>query len=148
MLTITLIAVGKMKERFFVDACAEYEKRLRAYCQFRLIELPEQRTRAQEAEQVRAKIPKGAWLCAFTPEGKKLSSEGFAALIDAKQAGGVSNLCFLIGSSEGIDEELKKSADFQLSVSDMTFPHHLFRVIACEQIYRAMSILAGAKYHK
>ncbi len=148
MMPVTLIAVGRLKERFYADACAEYEKRLRAYGGVRIVELPEGKTRAAEADAVRARIPKGAWLCVFTPEGEKRSSEGFAALLEKAALNGRPSACFLIGSSEGIDDTLKKQADFRLSVSDMTFPHHLFRVMALEQIYRAQSILAGSKYHK
>ena len=148
MFSITLIAVGKLKEKFYLEACKEYEKRLKGFCEIKILELPELRTRAEEADAVRAKVPKGAWLCVFTPEGKKLSSEGLAdKLADVKNAG-KSAACFVIGSSEGMDESLKNQADFRLSVSDMTFPHHLFRVMALEQIYRAESIQAGTKYHK
>ena len=147
MAAITLIAVGKLKESFYVQACAEYEKRLQAFGGVRVVELPEGKSRAAEATAVRAKIPKGAWLGAFTPEGKKYSSEGFAALLEKTEMSG-RPLCFLIGSSEGIDPSLKAQADAQISVSDMTFPHHLFRVMALEQLYRARSISAGGKYHK
>ena len=147
MAGLTLIAVGKLKEKFYMEACAEYEKRLGAFGGVRVIELPEGKTRAAEAEAIRAKLPKNAWLAVFTPEGKKYSSEGFAALIAKTEMEG-RPLCFLIGSSEGMDESLKAQADAKISVSDMTFPHHLFRVMALEQLYRARSILAGGKYHK
>lgn len=146
-MAVNLIAVGKLKERFYADACAEYEKRLGAYGGVRVTELPEGRSRAAEADAVRARIPKGAWVCAFTPEGKKVTSEGFAELIARAELAG-RPVCFLIGSSEGLDERLKAEADARVSVSDMTFPHHLFRVMALEQIYRARTILAGGKYHK
>lgn len=148
MFSITLIAVGKLKEKFYLEACKEYEKRLKGFCDIRIIELPELRTRAEEADSIRAKVPKGAWMCTFTPEGKKLSSEAFAQKLTEVKNSGRSSACFIIGSSEGIDESIKKQADFRLSVSDMTFPHHLFRVMALEQIYRAESIQAGMKYHK
>lgn len=146
-MAITLIAVGKLKEKFYAAACAEYEKRMQAYGGVKIIELPEGRSRALEAEAVRAKLPKNAHLCVFTPEGKSVSSEDFAAFISRVEQSG-RPLCFLIGSSEGIDDTLKNQADTRLSVSAMTFPHHLFRVIALEQIYRAKTILAGGKYHK
>lgn len=154
----TLLAMGKLKERFYLDASAEYVKRLGA--DFRLIELPEVRlpdapsaaqiaaALSQEAALIRAKIPKGAWFCVFTPEGKLLSSEQLAQTVKNVRLNGKSNLCFLIGSSFGMDESLKAQADFRLSVSPMTFPHHLMRVMALEQIYRAESILAGTRYHK
>lgn len=154
----TLLAMGKLKERFYLDASAEYVKRLGA--DFRLIELPEVRlpdapsaaqiaaALSQEAALIRAKIPKSAWFCVFTPEGKLLSSEQLAQTVKNVRLNGKSNLCFLIGSSFGMDESLKAQADFRLSVSPMTFPHHLMRVMALEQIYRAESILAGTRYHK
>ena len=143
MFSITLICMGKLKERFYTEAAAEYAKRLRAYCDFQLIELPECRLPEdpndtqiaqglqKEAELIRAKLPKGCFFCVLTPEGKLRSSA-----------------CFLIGSSFGIAPELKKLADLQLSMSKMTFPHHLARVMALEQLYRAEAIQAGSKYHK
>ena len=136
MFAITLLCVGKLK------------KRLSGYCACRVIELPEGRSRAQEAEALRSKIPKGAWLCVFTPEGKKRSSEQLAQQLCQVKLSGKSAACFVIGGSEGLSEDLKQQADLQLSVSDMTFPHHLFRVMALEQLYRAETIQAGSPYHK
>ncbi|MDD3165055.1 MAG: 23S rRNA (pseudouridine(1915)-N(3))-methyltransferase RlmH [Oscillospiraceae bacterium] len=148
MFDLTLLCVGKLKEKFYLDACAEYQKRLGAFCTCRVLELPEGRTRAEEADALRAKTPKGAWVCVFTPEGKKCSSPQLAETLAAVKTAGKSAACFVIGGSEGIDEAFKRAADFRLSVSDMTFPHHLFRVMALEQLYRAESIQAGTKYHK
>lgn len=160
MEAVRVLALGKLKEPFYLQAAAEYAKRLAGYCKFSLTELPEYRlpedpSPAQiadglqrEAQTVREKLPKGAWLCVLTPEGKKLSSEGFAKAIDAARLAGKSQLCFLLGSSFGIAPELKAMADLRLSFSDMTFPHHLARVMLLEQIYRAENILAGTKYHK
>lgn len=157
---LTLITVGKLKEPFYKSAVAEYEKRMKAYGGIHIIELPEVKlpenpSRAQiegalkkEAESVRQKLPKNGWLCILTPEGKLLSSEEMAKKFEAVRTGGKSELVFLIGSSFGIDAELKKQGDFRLSMSPMTFPHHLARVMVLEQIYRAESILAGSKYHK
>lgn len=157
---LTLIAMGKLKERFYLDASAEYVKRLGAFGEFRLIELPEARLPddpspaqiaaglAAEAALIRAKLPKGAWFCVFTPEGKLLSSEALAQMLGNVRLSGKSNAVFLIGSSFGIDPGIKAQADFRLSVSPMTFPHHLMRVMALEQLYRAESILAGTRYHK
>ena len=157
---LTLIVTGKLKEPFYRQACAEYEKRLKAYGGIRIIELPEVRlpdnpSRAQidgalkkEAEAVRQKLPKNAWLCILTPEGKLLSSEALAEKLASVRGGGKSELVFLMGSSYGIDGALKAQGDFRLSMSPMTFPHHLCRVMALEQIYRAESILSGSKYHK
>jgi len=129
-------------------------------CKFELIELPECRLPddpngtqiaaglAREAEQIEAKLPRGAWFCVLTPEGTELSSEGLAERLQAEKLNGRSAACFLIGSSFGIDARIKRMADFRLSFSKMTFPHHLMRVMALEQLYRAESILAGTKYHK
>ena len=160
MFEITLIAMGKLKEKFYLSAAAEYEKRMKGYCQFRLIELPEVRLPEnpsvaeisagleKEAELIFSKIPKGAWFCVFTPEGKLLSSENFAAKMQEVKLSGKSSACFLIGSSFGMSPRVKERADFKLSMSPMTFPHHLARVMVLEQLYRAEAIQAGSKYHK
>ncbi len=160
MFSITLLAMGKLKEKFYIQAVEEYVKRLSGYCRFQLIELPEYRLPenpspaqiaeglAREAQLIREKLPKGAWFCVLTPEGKKLSSEGFARLLAEQKTAGRSAACFLLGSSFGIAPELKAQADLKLSFSDMTFPHHLARVMLLEQLYRAESIQAGSRYHK
>lgn len=157
---LTLIALGKLKESFYQSAAAEYEKRLRAYGGIRVLELPEVRlpenpspaqidgALKKEADLVRQHLGKGCWLCIFTPEGKLLSSPALAETLSVVRSGGRSDLTFLIGSSYGIHKSLKAQGDFLLSVSPMTFPHHLFRVMALEQLYRAESICAGSKYHK
>ena len=160
MFNITVLAMGKLKEKFYIQAVEEYAKRLSGYCKLELIELPEYRlpdnpSPAQIAEglsregaAIREKLPKGAWFCVLTPEGKKLSSEGFAAALAEVKNSGRSAACFLLGSSFGIAPELKAQADLKLSFSDMTFPHHLARVMLLEQLYRAESIQAGSRYHK
>ena len=160
MFEITLITMGKLKEQFYTSAAAEYEKRLKGFCQFKLIELPEARlpdnpSRAdidaglnKEAEQILSNIPKNCWFCVFTPEGKLLSSENFAQKLKEVKLSGKSSACFLIGSSFGISKRIKDRSDFQLSMSPMTFPHHLARIMVMEQIYRAEAIQAGSKYHK
>ena len=160
MFDITLITVGKLKEKFYLSATTEYEKRIKGYCQFRIIELPEYRlpdspspaeisaALEKEADTILAKIPKGAWFCALTPEGKLLSSERLAETIRGVKLSGKSSACFLIGSSFGISPRLKAMADLKLSISPMTFPHHLARVMVLEQLYRAEAIQAGSKYHK
>ena len=102
----------------------------------------------KESEIILSKIPKGAWVCIFTPEGTLLSSEQLAEKISSIKLSGKSSACFLIGSSFGISEKIKKIADFKLSMSPMTFPHHLARVMVLEQLYRAEAIQAGSKYHK
>ena len=160
MFDITLITMGKLKEKFYISAAEEYAKRLGAYCRFKLLELPEQRLPEEpslaeisvglekEADLILSKIPKGAWLCVFTPEGKELTSEGFAQKLKEVKLSGKSSACFLIGSSFGMAQRIKDKADFRLSMGPMTFPHHLARVMVLEQIYRAEAIQAGSKYHK
>ena len=160
MFNITLIAMGKLKEKFYLSAAAEYEKRLKGYCQFNLIELPEVRlpdnpshaeisaALEKEADTIVEKIPKGAWFCTLTPEGKMLSSEDLADKMRTVKLSGKNSVCFLIGSSFGMAQRMKEMADFRLSMSPMTFPHHLARVMVLEQIYRAEAIQAGSKYHK
>ena len=160
VVNITVIAMGKLKEKFYIQAVEEYAKRLSVFCKFQLMELPEYRLPedpspaqiadglAREAQLIREKLPKGAWFCVLTPEGKKLSSEGLADTLAQVKNSGKSQLCFLLGSSFGIDPGIKAMADLRLSFSDMTFPHHLARVMLLEQIYRAESIQAGSRYHK
>ena len=160
MFSITLITVGRLKEKFYTSAAEEYAKRLKAYAKFDLIELAEQRlpevpSPAQveaglkkEGEQILAKVPKGAWLCVMSPEGRLLSSEQLADTLAGVKSGGKSSACFVIGSSFGLAPEVKQRADLLLSMSKMTFPHHLARVMVLEQLYRAEAIQAGSKYHK
>ena len=160
MFDITLICMGKLKEKFYLSAASEYEKRLKGYCNFHLIELPEVRLPEnpspaeiaagleKEADSILAKIPKGSWFCVFTPEGKLLSSEQVAEKLREVKLSGKSSACFLIGSSFGMAPRIKQMADFKLSMSPMTFPHHLARIMVMEQIYRAEAIQSGSKYHK
>ena len=160
MFEITLISMGKLKEKFYLSAAAEYEKRMKGYCQFKILELPEVRLPddpspaeiaaglEKEADLIFSKIPKGAWFCVLTPEGKLLSSEALAEKLAEVKLSGKSSACFLIGSSFGMAPRVKAKADFRLSMSPMTFPHHLARVMVLEQLYRAEAIQAGSKYHK
>ena len=160
MFNITLIVMGKLKEKFYLSAAEEYAKRLKGYCEFNLCELPEYRLPddpspaeiaaglEKEAESIFSKIPKGAWFCVFTPEGKTLSSEVFAQKLKDVKLSGKSSACFLIGSSFGISPKVKEKADFKLSMGPMTFPHHLARIMVLEQLYRVEAIQAGSKYHK
>ena len=160
MFEMTLITMGKLKEKFYISAAAEYEKRLKGYCQFKLLELPESRLPdnpspaeisaglEKEADLIISKIPKGAWFCVLTPEGKMLSSEAMADKLRDVKNSGKSSACFLIGSSFGMAQRIKEKADFKLSMSPMTFPHHLARIMVLEQLYRAEAIQAGSKYHK
>ena len=160
MFTITLITVGKLEEKCYLSAAEEYKKRLQGFCNLQLLELPESKLSdnpspaevvaglEKEADSILTKIPKGAWFCVFTPEGKLLSSEALAEKISNVKISGKSNACFLIGSSFGISQRIKDIADFKLSMSPMTFPHHLARIMVLEQLYRAESIQSGSKYHK
>ena len=160
MFDITLITMGKLKEKFYISAAQEYTKRLSGYCHFTLVELPESRLPEnpspaeiaagleKEAETILARIPKSSWFCVFTPEGKELSSEKFAEKMKDVKLSGKSSAIFLIGSSFGMAPKVKERADFRLSMGPMTFPHHLARIMVLEQLYRAETIQAGSKYHK
>ena len=160
MLAVKLICVGKMKEKHLVSAYAEYEKRLGGYCRFELVELPEQRLSddpsekeiaaalEKEAAEIEKQIPAGAAVVAMCVEGTQKSSPELAQQIQNWANAGKSKICFLVGGSFGMSDTIKKKADLRLSVSKMTFPHHLFRVMLSEQIYRAFTILEGTRYHK
>ena len=160
MFDITLITMGKLKEKFYISAAQEYTKRLSGYCHFTLVELPESRLPEnpssaeiavgleKEAETILARIPKSSWFCVFTPEGKELSSEKFAEKMKDVKLSGKSSAIFLIGSSFGMAPKVKERADFRLSMGPMTFPHHLARIMVLEQLYRAEAIQSGSKYHK
>ena len=160
MLSIGLICVGRMRESHYIAAFSEYEKRLKPYCRFELTELAEVRLPqepspaeiaaglSKEAAEIEKNIPSGAYLVALCIEGKQLGSEEFSALMQKCALEGRSKLCFVIGSSYGLDSCIKKRADFRLSMSEMTFPHHLARVMLAEQIYRGIMINENSKYHK
>ena len=160
MCGITLICVGKLKEKYYGDAFAEYQKRLGAFCRFELEEIPEQRlgddpggreiaaALEKEAAEIEKRIPTGAAVVALCVEGKSMSSPALAAQMKNWMNTGKSRICFIVGGSFGMSERIKARADLKLSVSEMTFPHHLFRVMLAEQIYRAFSILEGSRYHK
>ncbi len=160
MTELSIICVGRMKEKFYIDAAAEYQKRLSPYCRLAITELPEVRlppspSEAQidaallkEALAVRARLPVNASLAALCVEGRLLSSEELAEMLRSWQVSSARHITFLIGSSNGIHESLKAEARERISLSPMTFPHHLARVMLLEQLYRAFSILNGGKYHK
>lgn len=159
MLTVQIICVGKLKEAYWRDACAEYAKRLQAFCRFAITELPESRlpenpSPAQIAAALNNEGEKilsastGSARIALCIEGKQLSSEQLAEKINIISVNGASAISFLIGSSFGLSDEVKKVCDFQLSMSPMTFPHQLARVMLCEQVYRAFQINNHGKYHK
>lgn len=152
MLRVKLIAVGKLKEAFWADACREYQKRLSALCKFEWCELPEEPDRPdaleREAVRIEAALPKDGFVIALCIEGREMSSEKLADTVQELQNRGISQLTLVIGSSCGMSPQIKQRADLRLSMSPMTFPHHLARVMVLEQIYRALSINAGSKYHK
>ena len=141
MLRVSVICQGRLKEPYYIAACQEYLKRLGVYCKAEVTELAED-------GDVMPRIPKGAYVIALCIEGDKFSSPALAERLAALAGRGVSRVCFLIGGSEGLPAAAKERADMRLSMSDMTFPHHLARVMLLEQLYRAFSINAGAKYHK
>lgn len=160
MVRVKIICTGKLKERFYREASAEYEKRLRGYCAAEIVELPEERLPEQpspaeiaaalrrEAERVQKHLPARAYTVVLTPEGSRTDSAGMAALLAEGERIGSGTVAFIIGSSFGLDADLKAAAHCRLSMSDMTFPHHLARVMLLEQIYRGFSIRAGGKYSK
>lgn len=155
MQKMTILCTGKLKEKFYLDAAAEYVKRLSRFCKLEIIELPEDPSPAQieaalskEADAVRAKLPNGCLVIAMCVEGRERSSEELARYLADSAAQGASHIVFLIGSSFGMHESLKRQAALRLSMSPMTFPHHLLRVMLLEQIYRAYQINAGSRYHK
>lgn len=161
MMRIELHCVGRLKDTHYINACLEYAKRLSGYAQVKITEYPEvrlpddpsqaeiERALKTESESLLSSLPdKNAFIVALCIEGKMLSSEALADRIDRVATQGGSSLCFVIGGSNGLHEEVKRRADLRLSMSPMTFPHTLARVMIMEQIYRAFSILKGTKYHK
>ena len=161
MLKINIICIGKIKEKYFTDAVGEYAKRLTAFCKFSVVELNEERIRsntpneAQIAEVIEAegrrilqKIGALDYIAAMCIEGKLMSSEELSETLDKAALSGKSTVDFIIGGSYGLSDEVKRRADLRLSMSKMTFPHQLARVILSEQIYRAFEISTNGKYHK
>lgn len=160
MLGVKFICVGKMKERFYIDAFSEYKKRLGAYCGFECVELNEQRLSQEpsqkeidgalqrEGEEILRNIPQDAYVVAMCVEGRQMPSEDIARLIIDRENSGKPKLCFIIGGSFGLADSVKTRADLRLSMSKMTFPHHLARVMLAEQVYRGFKIKEGSKYHK
>ncbi len=160
MLTIQLITMGKAADKNLLAAAAEYEKRLSAFCRFSVVELPEEklqeekaspalieRALAKEGERILA-ATKGSVLVALTIEGQPLTSNALAEKLQRHAGAGDSRIAFVIGSSHGLAPAVKQAAAWQLSLSALTFPHELARLVLTEQIYRAFQILSGGKYHK
>ena len=160
MLAIRVLCVGKLKERFYTEAAAEYEKRLGPFCKLELIELQEERlgerpsqaeidaALQRESERIERKFLKDASLIALCVEGKQLSSEEVSELLTRTEGSGRSRMNLVIGGSFGLAPDIKARADLRLSMSKMTFPHHLARVMLLEQIYRGFQIRDGSRYHK
>jgi 23S rRNA (pseudouridine1915-N3)-methyltransferase len=160
MLNINIICVGKLKEKFLTEAIKEYSKRLSAFCKLVITELDEtklfdkasdsdiQNALKSESEKILAKVGKDSFVIAMCIEGKMMSSEKLSELFDRVSLEGKSRIDIIIGSSFGLSDEVKRKADLKLSVSPMTFPHQLFRVMLLEQVYRAFQISTGGKYHK
>lgn len=157
---ISLITVGKIKEKYLKDAIAEYSKRLSKYCKLEIIEVADEKTpdnasealeeiiRTREAERILKYVKKDAYIVTLEIQGKELSSEEFAEKIERLGIQGTSHVIFIIGGSIGLGKEVLQKSDFALSFSRMTFPHQLMRVILLEQIYRSYRIVSGEPYHK
>ena len=161
MIAVNLITVGKLKEDYWRKACDEYVKRLGTLCKIKIAELNEYRISDNPSqkeienalsEEAKAMIPfieaKGSFNIAMCIEGKKMSSEALSKTVEKCGVDGFSTVNFIIGSSFGISEEIKRKCALRLSMSDMTFPHQLARVMLLEQIYRSFQISRGTKYHK
>ena len=160
MINVTVIALGKLKEKYMRDFCDEYVKRLSAYCKLNIVELapkalpdnPSQTEIAQalsaEAQMIKAKIPQNSYVFSMCIEGKQMPSEAFSKKLSNLAIDGKSSIVFILGSSFGLDSEIKKLSDERFSMSEMTFPHQMARVMLLEQLYRAFQIANGGKYHK
>lgn len=157
---ITILCVGKIKEKYFTDAAVEYIKRIGRYHKVEIVEVADEKTSdgagealnaqimAREGERILAKIKEGSYVVALAIEGRELSSEELAGKLEALAVNGESHVTFVIGGSLGLSEAVKKRADSLLSFSKMTFPHQLMRVVLLEQIYRCCKISAREPYHK
>ena len=160
MLSVYVICVGKLKEKFYKDACAEYVKRLSPYCKLTVVEIPEVKlpkdptlgeitnALAKEGDAILAKIPPSSRVAALCVEGRMRSSEEIPQMFPAPGRSPDKHMVFIIGGSYGLHPSIKAEASLQLSMSPMTFPHHLARVMLLEQIYRAFKIQEGSSYHK
>lgn len=156
---VTLICVGKVKEKFYRDAIKEYEKRLGAYIKLNTIEISDEKVKVEndseialamekEGNNILSKIKDNQYVITLEILGKNLSSEEFASKIDNLMLTGKSDVSLVIGGSYGLSDSVKKRSDFSLSFSRMTFPHQMMRVVLLEQVYRAYRIITGASYHK
>ena len=144
---INLIVIGKLKEKFLVAGVAEYLKRLQKFARVEVREVPECRTINEEGQKILSLVPQDSWLCVLDVSGVELTSEDFAKKIAALTLDGISNLTFAIGGAFGLSDELRRVADFRLSLSQMTFTHQMARLVIVEQIYRAFKINRNEPYH-
>lgn len=159
-MNITIVSVGKLKEKYLKDAINEYSKRLTRYCKLNIIELPDEKTpdnasekeelliKEKEGQLILSKIKENSYVIAMDLKGKEITSEEFSKHLDNCGVLGNSNIVFVIGGSLGLSQEVKKRANYKLCFSKMTFPHQLFRVMLLEQIYRAFRISNNEPYHK
>ncbi|UXU64263.1 23S rRNA (pseudouridine(1915)-N(3))-methyltransferase RlmH [Staphylococcus agnetis] len=157
---ITIIAVGKLKEKYWKQAIAEYEKRLNAYTKVEIIEVPDEKApenmsdkeieqvKEKEGQRILAKIKPQSTVITLEIQGKMLSSEGLAKELDQRMTQGASDFTFIIGGSNGLHQDVMNRSNFALSFSKMTFPHQMMRVVLLEQVYRAFKINRGEAYHK
>ena len=160
MLRVNIICIGKLKEKYLKDAVSEYAKRLQGYCKFAVTELDEEKAPdgpsdsaienilKAEGKRILSKIDRSDMVIAMCIEGRQMPSQKLAQFIANAAVSGTSTIDFIIGGSWGLSDEVKQRAVLKLSMSEMTFPHQLARVMLCEQLYRAFSINAGTKYHK
>ena len=161
MQNIDLICIGKLNMSFYAAGVAEYQKRLAAFCNFRIIELPEvaiderhasdtqvEKALEKEARAILGALRKGEYLTALCVEGKQISSEELADLIASRAMSGAGYIAFVIGSSHGLADSVKRAAQSRISLGRITMPHQMARLVMTEQLYRAFSINAGMKYHK
>lgn len=161
MQNIDLICIGKLNASYFAAGVAEYQKRLGGFCNFRIVELPEAtiadknasekqiaKALEKEGEAILHAVRKGAYLVALCVEGKQISSEELAELLAQRAGSGAGDVAFVIGSSHGLDERVKRAAQVRISLGRITLPHQLARLVMTEQLYRACTINAGMKYHK
>ncbi|MFT4006196.1 MAG: 23S rRNA (pseudouridine(1915)-N(3))-methyltransferase RlmH [Lacrimispora sp.] len=157
---ITLVTVGKIKEKFYTDAIAEYSKRLSRYCKLDIVQVADEKTpdsageavekqiKEKEGERILSSIKDGAYVIALAIDGETLDSVELSEKINGLGIGGVSQIVFVIGGSLGLSDAVLRRADYKLSFSKMTFPHQLMRVVLLEQIYRSYRIISGEPYHK
>lgn len=160
MQTVNIICIGKIKEKYWTDAIREYAKRLSPFCKFNIIELDEEKVNSNpneaqikgileaEGKRIISKLSKNSYIIPMCIEGKQLSSTELADKMSDVALSGKSSIDFIIGGSWGLSDEVKMKADFKLSMSKMTFPHQMARVVLCEQIYRSFEINSNGKYHK